>query len=255
MKYPKDMRAGSIFHTKSGDISVVEYISHKNVVVKFKSTGYQKSAESTHIRSGSVRDPTMPSVYGVGFLGDGGYKSKYNSKNTKAYDSWHHMMTRCYDESYKARKPTYSECTVCEDWHNFQNFAKWHEENYPKDCGIYCLDKDLKVIGNKLYSPEMCMYVSNGVNAFITDSGKSRGILPIGVTMTKYGKFISRCSSPITNTSDYLGTFNSENLAHLAWRKRKSKIAELLIQASIREDEKLGLANYKYALDNFKIHA
>lgn len=254
MKCPQDMIAGSVFHTKCGELFILKYTSYNNVLVKFKETGHQRIAESSHIRSGRVRDPILPSVYGVGFIGVGDYKSKNGSKNTREYDSWSHMMTRCYDSNYKAKKETYSECAVCEEWHNFQNFAEWYHNNYPADGEKYCLDKDLKVIGNKVYSPDMCMFVSNLVNVFITDSGKTRGPHPIGVTKTPGGRFVARCSNPIAGSSDYLGTFDSELNAHLEWRRKKSEIAGLLMINSSRSEEIYGLSNYKSALDNFDIH-
>ena len=53
--------------------------------------------------------------------------------------------------------PTYIGCTVCIEWNNFQNFAGWFNENYIEG---YDLDKDIKVNGNKVYSPVTCLIVT-----------------------------------------------------------------------------------------------
>ena len=62
--------------------------------------------------------------------------------NEKSY------VTASKIKDYKNK--TYIGCTVCEEWHNYQNFAQWHEEHYyevPNE--IMCLDKDILIKGNK----------------------------------------------------------------------------------------------------------
>ncbi len=102
-----------------------------------------------------------PSVYGVGFLGEGEFKSTNKGKHTPAYSSWKSMLRRCYS----ANTPKcYTNVTVCKEWHNFQNFAAWFVENYIEG---YHLDKDIKQPNNthKVYSPEVCVYISLEENA------------------------------------------------------------------------------------------
>ena len=50
------------------------------------------------------------------------------------------MIIRCYSNNYHQREPSYKECSVCEEWLNFQNFAKWWYINYFEEGD---LDKDL----------------------------------------------------------------------------------------------------------------
>ncbi len=112
-----------------------------------------------------VKSLTFPSVYGVGFIGVGKHRGSIGGKQTKPYKTWKGMLERCYSKNYQNRQPTYIGCTVCLDWHNFQNFAKWYHENHPTDGGNYHLDKDIKIEGNKEYSPSACMFVSPEDNA------------------------------------------------------------------------------------------
>ena len=58
----------------SGDFKVVKYNDSRNVEIQFLKTGYRKVAEMKEVRSGEVKDPYLPSVYGVGVLG-----TKYQS--------------------------------------------------------------------------------------------------------------------------------------------------------------------------------
>lgn len=103
-----------------------------------------------------------PSVLGVGYLGMGPYKA-----TSPFYRVWADMMRRCYDYKWQKRFYTYSGCTVCEKWHNFQTFCEdftsidgydlWEREGAD-------LDKDTKVYGNKHYSLENCRFVSHKEN-------------------------------------------------------------------------------------------
>ncbi len=156
------IQVGEVYPTKNyGDLKVIEYKSWKEVIVKFLDTGYIASVTSNSIRIGQIKDRLKPSVYEVGFIGDGGYNSK---ENKDAYKCWNSIMTRSYCPKYHQKQPTYKDCKVHTDWHNFQNFAKWYEASYPKDGKEYHLDKDIKVKGNKVYSADTCIFVSRCQN-------------------------------------------------------------------------------------------
>lgn len=126
-----------------------------------------------------VRDCNAKTVFGIGFRGYGEYKISENGKHTKCYKVWHSMMLRCYDENIHKEYNTYTNCIVCNEWHNYQIFAEWFYENYIEG---YQLDKDLRLYGNKLYSPKTCMFFHKDVNMFfkIHKSSKNRK-LPLGV--------------------------------------------------------------------------
>ncbi len=157
---------GEVYSTiASGNLEITNYINFKKVEVRFVATGFKLIVRMDSIRSGNVRDPLHRSVCGVGFIGVGEYKVSISGKHTKAYRTWHNMLVRCYSEAEHKRKPWYVGCTTCPDWHNFQTFAKWYDDNYPKGGGDYHLDKDIKIHGNKEYSPDACMFVSPEDNA------------------------------------------------------------------------------------------
>ena len=63
----------------------------------------------------------------MGYIGEGKYKSIISNGSktqTHCYSTWKSMLTRCYDEKYHIKKPTYENCYVCDEWLNFQNFAE-----------------------------------------------------------------------------------------------------------------------------------
>ena len=211
------IKIGDEFKTKNfGMLKVISYENCKKVGVKFKDTGYETVAWANRIREGGVKDNTLPIIYGVGFLGDGLFKSIKNSKHEESYTTWNDMLRRCYSEKEKLRSPTYSECTVCDSWHNFQTFALWYKENHIKGCQI---DKDIKIKGNKVYSPSTCLFVTKSLNTLFTDRRAKRGLLPIGVTY-KGGKFEAQCSS--NGGRRYIGVFDTKEDAFNAYKKQKN---------------------------------
>ena len=139
------------------------------------------------------------------------------------YLKWTNMLKRCYSEKYHEKSPTYKDCTVCEEWLTFSNFKKWMES---KDYQGKQLDKDLIEEGNKIYSPEKCLFVSQRVNSFMTSRKSSRGDCLLGVCWNKRDKkFHSQCMNPFTKKPEYLGYFTNELEAHKAWKKRKLELA------------------------------
>ena len=156
---------GEVYSTNtSGNLEVTKYINSKEVEVRFLATGFEKTVRMEHVIKGKVKDPLHRSVFGVGFIGVGEFKVSVNRKSTKAYQCWVGMLERCYSKKLHKKYPTYIGCTVHPDWHNFQTFAKWYQDNYPVGGDKYQLDKDLLVEGNKVYSKDTCMFVTGAEN-------------------------------------------------------------------------------------------
>ena len=157
------MQVGEIHETSNyGTLEVVEYINSNKVGIKFIVTGYKRYTTAQNIRKGQVKDSFIPIVYGVGYMGDGPYKSSINKIKTKVYNTWNGMLERCYDPASLIKCPTYTGCSVVKEWHNFQVFAAWFTDNYIEG---YDLDKDIKVKGNKVYGPDTCMFVTHADNS------------------------------------------------------------------------------------------
>lgn len=197
------------------------------------------------MKTGKLSKPRL--VYGVG-INDADYVVKkweeigYVDGKRKQkliwccpyYQVWTEMLKRCYSPKYQDRQPTYKGCSVSEEWLKFSNFKRWMEQ---QDWEGMQLDKDLLFEGNKVYSAETCVFVTQMVNSFTTDCGAARGEWMIGVDWNKRAdKFMSRCSNPFTKKREYLGLFNCQQEAHKAWLKRKLELAHLLAeeQADIR---------------------
>ena len=162
-------RTGEIFQTKEGySVQLIEYNSVKDCSFKFliddevicRNVGFKG------VREGTVKNPYHPTVFKKGFTGLGKYSSRgLDGKLNKSYNTWNGILERCYCKKFSKRVSTYKDVTVCEEWYNFQNFAKWFEENYkPEYMEGWHLDKDILVKGNKVYSPETCCFVPLEIN-------------------------------------------------------------------------------------------
>lgn len=145
-----------------GDYTITRYVDRNEIYIRFIHTGYETVVSSSAVRQGNIKDRLKPHIYGVGYIGVGDYVSRKDDIKELKYSVWLDMLKRCYDEKYIKKQPTYRGCTVVPEWHNYQVFAKWFEDNYIK--GMY-LDKDIIQEGNKVYGPDTCKFVTPQENA------------------------------------------------------------------------------------------
>lgn len=108
--------------------------------------------------------PKRP-VYGVGINDskDPVYL-RVNGKQVrdKVYAVWQAMLGRCYgNPKINPRSKTYGGCLVDPRWYKFSAFKEWMEA---QDYEGKHLDKDILKVGNKVYSPETCCFVTSDIN-------------------------------------------------------------------------------------------
>ena len=194
-------------------------------------------------------------VYGIGINDSGYVVSRFKTVDGKRrqiwacpfYQRWMNMLDRCYSKNSHKTNPSYAGCQVCPEWYRFSAFRRWMET---QDWTGKQLDKDILVVGNKVYSPVACIFVSLQLNNFLTDSARARGDFPVGVSWNKKnGKFMSYCKNPFAGKLEGLGYFSTEDAAHEAWRQRKHELA--CQHASLQTDSRLADAlRVRFALDD-----
>lgn len=141
----------------------------------------------------------------------------------KIYTMWWNILRRCYSADGQEKQPTYKECTVATEWQTFSKFRDWV---ISQDWEGKEIDKDILFPGNKIYSPERCVFVDSKINVFLTERGACRGVWPIGVCYYKHrDKYRSSCGNPFTGKLETLGMYNTSIEAHEAWRLRKHQHA------------------------------
>jgi len=153
------------------------------------------------------------------------------------YKRWKSVLQRCYSSKIHNKYPTYKDCTVCEEWLTFSNFKSWMEKQ--EWVGMH-LDKDLLMEGNKVYSPETCVFVPRVINMFTVGSNASSDNYLLGCSWDGGSdSFKARVSNPFTCKTEHIGRFDTELEAHFAWKKRKHEYSCLLADSEYVTDEKV----------------
>lgn len=165
---------GKTFKTKScGDVTLLEYKSYNKILVEFYNTGNKLWCSFSNLSRGLVYDVLAKNVAnGTGFIGIGKYKP---TEHKLWHQKWAAMLSRCYDPNdngYYAYGAV--GVTVCEEWHEFQNFAAWCENREDFQKG-WELDKDIILSGNKEYQPDKCCFVPARINSLIIKSENITG--------------------------------------------------------------------------------
>lgn len=98
------------------------------------------------------------------------------------------------------------------------------------------LDKDILHRGNKIYSPEYCVFVDSNINNLFINSPSRKGNCPLGVTFEKSTcKYVSVISK--NGQQRKIGRFICRSQAHAAWQTEKAKHIEQL--AAEQTDERI----------------
>lgn len=189
---------GEVYPTKQGNVKVIKYYSALRVKIKFiDDSGYTTITRAELIRKGSVKNPYCKTICDVGYFGEGSYKC--GAKNSREYALFRAMLSRCYDSKEQIKHPTYEGCSVDPRWHNFQNFAEDIRKMPNWDTLGFELDKDLRVLKNKIYGPKYCSFVPKEINKLVNrlnakgfsrrrDTGKYRVFIGMrGVTESRGG--------------------------------------------------------------------
>ena len=151
------------------------------------------------------------------------------------YKTWKNMLHRVYDRTFLINNPTYIGCSVDSEWLSFSTFRKWMVK---QDHEGKQLDKDILIAGNKVYSPDTCVFISKRLNTFLCERNTNRGEFPIGVCLHKQSnKFAAQCSNPFTGKRGHLGLFDNQDIAHEAWRTRKHELA--CRYAELQDDQRI----------------
>ena len=168
-------------------------------------------------RAISLRRP----VFGIG-INDAVYVTKPTVDNKQLicpyYLVWRDMLSRAYSQRFHKQNPTYSNVVVCNKWLKFSTFRAWMVK---QDWQGKQLDKDIRIVGNRMYSPAACQFVTQAINCLFNCPDAARGLYPTGVhkhkdrqrfiaTIKRYGK------------RKQLGTFNTAEEAHAVYIKGKN---------------------------------
>ena len=240
VQHPTCFLLGNTFTTNSGHkFEVIEYHLANKVKVRWED-GSESIENSGNIRSGNIK-PKMksrPTLYGVGVDLGIPYTTK-KSRLTRdkilipeyIRNYWLRILDRCYNPTTKAKDTLglYKDATVCEEWHDFQNFAKWALDQKGVHNG-WDIEKDLLGFDKKHYSPETACFLPSHINSFINKGFRTPDNM--GANYIKPTKpnakegWIARCS--IFGDRKYLGFYPTIEQAQRVYAETKRKFAKEL---------------------------
>ena len=257
MKYLNDISykdcVGKVCKSKlSGDFKILKYNDKTNVEIQFLTTGYEMFARLHNIRNGEVKDPYVPSVFGIGVLG-AKYSTRVNGVRTKQYVLWCNMLKRCYSDSAKKKYPTYEGCVVSDNFKSYEYFYDWCNKQIGFDNEGWHLDKDLLIKGNTVYSENTCVFIPAEINSLLVKSDNIRGEHPIGVHYHKRDKAFMAQVRKNKGKSEHLGSFNTEIEAFNAYKQAKETFVKGLAnkwKGQIDERAYEALMNYQVNIDD-----
>lgn len=222
-KYNKS-HIGEIHTTNNGLTCKVIDGSSTKAYCTIQIENWIKEVRYSAVKSGRIKYPYQPNVYGVGYVGEGKYLKYVNNKNTKAYNLWNGMLQRCYSKEYQEKKPTYAGTTVCREWHNFQVFAKWFYEKSNYQEGWH-LDKDLLSPKVKVYSSDTCIFIPLALNSFLTNIKLNN---TSGYTGVHFNKYKNKWEASIHRNGKQkcLGAYKNKQIAALQYKLARKKEAD-----------------------------
>ena len=247
------LREGSVITTKNfGDIVITKYLDKDNIHITFINTGYNLITQSLNIRQGTIKDRLAPAVFGVGVLGD--VLTTVDGVRLKEYELWKNMIKRCYSKNFHEKFPTYSSCSVSENFKYYPYFKEWcnKQAGYTSqdDKGnAFQLDKDILVKGNKVYSEELCVFVPKEINMLMVKCGRKRGDNPIGVFYHNHDKkYVAKCK--VSNKTVHLGYYLTSTEAFIVYKNfKESYIKEVANKWKDQIDPKVYDALMKYQVE------
>lgn len=206
-------------------MTIIEFKNAEHIKIQFEDEHkYTKDTTYSNFARGVIKNPYDKTICGVAFTGDGIHKISIKNKLTIEYKTWHNMIGRCFVPQWQKQQKTYVDCTVCNEWLNFQNFAQWYKDNWYEVEGERMeLDKDILIKNNKIYSPETCCFVPKRMNLLIINRKNYRGDTPLGVRDTDNGSFHVTTNDEYGKLN-YLGTYHSEKLAFNTYKNFRENV-------------------------------
>lgn len=232
---------GEVYRNKEGfQYEIVAYKNALEVTIKWLDCGTLQVCSAHDAHRGTLKYLNRPSVFGIGYLGYGRFvpgerrmEAWQERINPVLHRHWRHVLERTIAGRDIKR---YEDCQVVEEWYNFQNFCEWaikqkNSTRKEENGRLWHLDKDMVSRGNRLYCPELCVFLPNEVNAFYTKKEIGNTGYP-GVNYIKPGSknakegYIARCC--IGEERKYLGYYYSPEQAFEKYRQCKEAAAREL---------------------------
>jgi len=243
-------RIGMTILNKHGDeMTIVSYDNALSITVQFKGQKELIKTKYQHFINGNIKRYSISNVCGHGIVGKETMIGE-DGKTLKSYETWRGVLERSYSERLKDKYPTYKDVTCCDEWLYYSNFKKWYDLNYYEIDGQRMhLDKDILIKGNKIYSPDNCVFAPQRINNLFVKCNANRGTYPLGVRYNKpNNNYLANCHNE-KSEGKHLGSFATPELAFQCYKIYKEKLIKLIAD----EYKKLIPNNLYISMMNYKV--
>lgn len=165
-----------------------------------------------------------------------------NKANYEAYKIYNAIRVRCKNTRKEDEEVSecYREAYMCQEWvDNSKSFIRWYLDHfYTVGDESMAVDKDLFGNGSKIYSPETCCILPQGLNTLLTNSKKSYNVgespentLPFGVRYSgKRKKYYGEITFTGTGKAITLSEWDTPEEAFAEYKVMKQ--ADILLVAA-----------------------
>lgn len=174
----------------------------------------------------------MSLVEGIG-INNKIYPTTNGGKPIRSYTLWVAILRRCANKQELERNPSYLNTIINSEILSYSSFHEFIITQTGYSNKSFELDKDLLSSKNKkVYSFDTIVFIPHIINCALTTSKKSRGDLPIGVSLSK-GRHQARCK--LYGKDKFLGMFDTKELAFAKYKQVKEEYLKEL--ANLYKDE------------------
>lgn len=154
-----------LFNRKNEAFKIIGVVDDEFYLIEFQDEfKHVRKMRRDKLSLRSVANPFHRGTSGIGYIGIGPYSSTGLGK--EAYAVWCKIFQRVGNTKVP-KLHTYVDCSVNVVWDCFQNFAEWFYTNPYYQPGWH-VDKDMAIIGNRVYGPETCCFLPRELNGFQT---------------------------------------------------------------------------------------
>lgn len=194
---------------------------------QYKWTAYHRRYDQ--FKNGEIGCPYEPTVAKVGYMGEGEYVGSSNTNRVVEYTAWCNILNQCYNPNNNYYSAYGGEgYTVSKEWHNYQNFARWYNENKYEIEG-HDVRVAYKLSKSKVISPKTTVFAPMCIIGLLRRSGgiTYRSCSNNYIVVLHYTKLNGE------NHTLYCGEYCTERKAKMVYKKKREELVRTLAEEYI----------------------
>lgn len=190
-----------------GYVTIIHYVSSKEVRVKFERTGYELDTQMSNVRASSLKDPLQPSVRRIGIIGTK-YPTHVNKEQTREYNIWCSMLAQVKRGN----------AGISDNFKSYEYFVEWCQRQKGYEFKGWNLNKNLVPNPGNIYSEDTCCFLPREICSIHTKFNMDNlQQLNLGITRVFRKYHVNWQKPPL----EPLKGFATKEQAFLAYKQNK----------------------------------